>query len=56
MAVLSSVLIGSSPGYSERDLATLVDGVRTLRPWPWAEMERTVCAASINESHERSSE
>jgi hypothetical protein len=56
LALLSMVPIGSRPGYSERDFDTLTVGTRTLRPWPCAEIDRTVWAASISESHERSSE
>ncbi|MOA55639.1 hypothetical protein D3C78_1794660 [compost metagenome] len=56
LAVLSSVAMGSMPGYSERLAAIL--GRTTLARWLLAalEMLRTVRAASSSEASEMSSE
>src|SRR5258708_2752127 len=52
LAVLSSVAMGSRPGYSERLCAILGALARTRLLWAAPEMERTVRAASSSEASE----
>jgi len=56
LVVLSSVEIGSTPGYRERVPAILREGRRVFAPVAALEMARTVRAASSSEALEMSSE